>query len=78
MLYRVIRGQGGASLKFYGKSNLGDFQGQNVESEKSNRSFESAIVFLPSLFYLIGLSISNLKSMDSRSVKVGLKIYHVG
>ena len=51
MLYRVIRGQGGASLKFYGKSHLGDFQVLKVESKKSNCSFEAAIVLHVALCY---------------------------
>ncbi len=41
MLYRVIRGQGGAGLNFYGKSHLGIFTLQNVEIEKSDHSFET-------------------------------------
>ena len=41
----------GLVLKFSENDIFGIFKGQNVDSEKSNHSFESAIVFLPPLCY---------------------------
>ena len=59
----------GLVLNFLENDILKIFAPQNVESEKSMKSFESVVFFSP-LFvsFEFGLNISNLRSIDARLV----------